>query len=172
MDKISDIYHDAMADPTLLSMIDVDKLLEKIEGEENHYLENKTLAKISKDIFDAIAELNVDTELAQYYCRHLAGHRYVERICDLKNGKHTRWIRRPTSSKTSDMMDKKSLTNGGLLVNVKIENSGVHLLCRRAMNRIFTVKFDDCLIFQKLSMEEQLVIMSYDYIENDDSSTK
>jgi hypothetical protein len=43
----------------------------------------------------------------------------------------------------------------------------VKLLCRAGVKLFFNIKFDDCLIFQKLSMEEQLVIMSYDYIENE-----
>jgi hypothetical protein len=59
----------------------------------------------------------------------------------------------------------KSLTNGGILMNIKIENNGVHLLCRNNACRFFNIKFDDCLIFQKLTMEEQLILMSSEYAE-------
>ena len=165
-ETFQEIFENAKSDPTLLSTIDVDKLLDIIEGEDNHYLENKTLADVSKDIFDAIAELNIDTELAEYFCTRLAGYRHVERICDLKNGRQLCWIKRPTIS-NGIIINKKNLINGGLLVNVKIDDSGVKLLCRAGVKLFFNIKFDDCLIFQKLSMEEQLVIMSYDYIENE-----
>ena len=157
--NIKEIYDNALSDPTLFSTIDVDALLAKIESEDNHYLENKTLADISKDIFDAVSELNIQNDLATKFCDRLSGYRYVERVCDLRNGKLMRWIKRPTSF----LLNEKSLTNGGILMNIKIENSGVQLLCRNNANRFFNIKFDDCLVFQKLTMEEQLILMSYEY---------
>ena len=164
---IKDIYENAVNDPTLFSTIDIDSLLNKIEKEDNNYLENKRLSDISKDIFDAISELNLngekDNDLAKDFCNRLSGYRYVERICDLRNGKLMRWIKLPLNNDYK----KVTLTNGGILMNIKIENSGVQLLCRNNANRFFNIKFDDCLVFQKLSMEEQLILMSYEYIDSD-----
>lgn len=159
---IKEIYENALTDPSLFSTIDVDKLLAKIENEDNHYLENKTLQDISKDIFDALGEFDISKDLASNFCERLSGYRYVERVCDLRNGKMMRWIKRPTNVS----LNQKSLTNGGILMNIKIENSGVQLLCRNNSNRFFNIKFDDCLVFQKLTMEEQLILMSYEYIDN------
>ena len=158
---IQEIYENALTDPTLFSTIDVDALLAKIESEDNHYLENKILADISKDIFESVCELNVSIDLASKFCDRLSGYRYVERVCDLRNGKLMRWIKRPTNLP----LNEKSLTNGGILMNIKIENSGVQLLCRNNANRFFNIKFDDCLVFQKLTMEEQLILMSYEYTD-------
>jgi len=166
---VKEIYENALIDPTLLSTIDIDKLLAKIENEDNHYLENKTVSDISKDIFEAIRELNVENDLAVKFCDRLSGYRYVERVCDLRNGKMMRWIKRPICvGETQKPLNEKSLTNGGILMNIKIENSGVQLLCRNNTNRFFNIKFDDCLVFQKLTMEEQLILMSYEYVEKPD----
>lgn len=159
--NIKQIYDDAVNDPSLFSTIDIDYLLKKIENEDNNYLENKTLSDISKDIFDAINELNIDDDLAKNFCNRLSGYRCVERICDLRNGKMMRWIKRGSTN----VSNKLNLTNGGILMNIKIENSGVQLLCRNNANRFFNIKFDDCLVFQKLSMEEQLILMSYEYVD-------
>jgi len=161
---IKEIYESALTDPTLFSTIDVESLLAKIECEDNHYLENKTLTDISKDIFDAVSELNVSTDLASNFCDRLSGYRYIERVCDLRNGKMMRWIKRPMNLP----LNEKSLTNGGILMNIKIENSGVQLLCRNNAQRFFNIKFDDCLVFQKLTMEEQLIVMSYEYTDKQD----
>lgn len=158
---IKEIYENALIDPTLFSTIDVDALLAKIENEDDHYLENKTLADISKYIFEAVSELNVSTDLATNFCDRLSGYRYVERVCDLRNGKLMRWIKRPINLP----LNEKSLTNGGILMNIKIENSGVQLLCKNNAHRFFNIKFDDCLVFQKLTMEEQLIVMSYEYTD-------
>ena len=149
---LDEVYKSALDDPTLLSTIDIDALIEKME--DNHYLENKSLDDISKDIFFSIQSLGQFTEENEnlnQMCLRLSGYRVVDRICDLRNGRLIRWIKKKTP---------KVLTNGGLLVNVKIENSGVKLLCKNNMNRFFSVFFDDCLVFQKLTMEEQLILMA------------
>jgi hypothetical protein len=155
---LDEIYKSAIEDPTLLSTIDVDALIEKME--DNHYLENKSLEDISKEIFYAIQSLghsnenNENTEpdeCLKQMCLRLSGYRLVDRICDLRNGRLVRWVKKK---------NPKVLTNGGLLVNVKIENTGVKLLCKNNMNRFFSFFFDDCLIFQKLSMEEQVILMA------------
>jgi hypothetical protein len=149
MQSLDEMFEEANADPDLFSSIDVDALLEKIETA--HYLENKGIADISKEIFDAIDELHLEREVAVDYCARLTGYRLVERICDLRNGILLRWIKRSNGS----------LTNGGLLVNVKMGPKGVQLLCKNNMHRFFWVRFDDCLIFQKLTMEEQLVLSAF-----------
>jgi len=143
---IEEIYKGVIADPTLLSTIDVDALLDKIG--DNHYLEGKTLKDISEEIFGSLFFL--EEEKAKDYCMRLIGYRLVDRICDLRNGRLIRWIKRGNGS----------LTNGGLLMTVKIENTGVTLLCKNNINRFFNARFDDCIVFQKLSMEEQIVLMA------------
>jgi hypothetical protein len=148
MQSLDDILEEAKQDPTLFSSIDIDELLDKIEKE--HYLENKCLTDISKDVFDAIDELDLEKEIALDYCTRLSGYRYVDKLCDLRNGRLLRWIKRTN----------KNLTNGGLLVNVKMDPKGVKLLCKNNMNKFFNVCFDDCLIFQKLTTEDQLILMA------------
>jgi hypothetical protein len=149
MQSLDEIFEEAKSDPELFSNIDVDALLEKIETA--HYLEDKGILDISKEVFDAICELNLEKEVAVDYCERLTGYRLVDRICDLRNGILLRWIKRVNGS----------LTNGGLLVNVKMDTKGVQLLCKNNMHRFFCVRFDDCLIFQKLTMEEQLVLSAF-----------
>lgn len=143
-ESIEEIYKQAIADPTLLSTIDVDALIEKID--ENHYLEGKTLKNISEEIYDALLFLE---EKSKEYCLRLIGFRLIDRICDLRNGRLVRWVKKPNGT----------LTNGGLLMNVKIEDKGVILLCKNNTNRFFNLRFDDCVVFQKLTMEEQIVLM-------------
>lgn len=150
---LEQIYKNALEDPTLLSTIDVDALLAKTEG--NHFLENRTVDDISKEIFEAIDSLGLSEEIAIGFCKRLSGYRVVDKICDLRNGRLVRWIRLPSKEGSTI-----SLTNGGLLMNVKIENTGVQLLCKNNANRFFNFKFDGCIVFQKLSMEEQLVLMA------------
>ena len=42
-ETINQVYQDALADPSLLSTLNVDELLSTLETNKNDYLENKTL---------------------------------------------------------------------------------------------------------------------------------
>jgi len=151
MQSLDELLEEAKQDPTLFSSIDIDKLLDKIETE--HYLENKTISDISKEVFEAIDELYLEKEIALDYCTRLSGYRYVDKLCDLRNGRLLRWIKRTN----------KHLTNGGILVNVKMDTKGVKLLCKNNMNKFFNVWFDDCLVFHKLTTEDQLILMTNEH---------
>ena len=159
--NIQEIFENAKHDPSLFSAIDVDELLDKIENETTEYLENKTLKNISEMIYDILNEYDVlknDNEIIQQYCNKLAGYRYVERICDLRQGVYIRWIKMGTTK----------LHNGGIAVNVKIGDE-IQIVCKTALGHFISLKFNDCIIFQKLTMEEQLILMSYHYIQKENS---
>ena len=51
MTEFSSLIKEAREDPTLFSTIDVDTLLDKID--EKHFLENKTVQDLSKEILEA-----------------------------------------------------------------------------------------------------------------------
>ena len=44
--NINEIFEQAIADPTLISTIDIDKLLDSVEENQNEYLENKSMEEI------------------------------------------------------------------------------------------------------------------------------
>jgi hypothetical protein len=128
-----------------------------VENEKNDYLENKTLQIITDDIFHKINSLYTSIELKESFCSKLAGYRYVDEIRELHKGKHTRWIRKSASPPL--------LTNGGTLVNIIFNDTGTSFTCKGYSKHFFQCRFDDCLVFQKLSVEEQVILMAYEYIE-------
>jgi NDP-sugar pyrophosphorylase family protein len=152
--NIQNIFEQAQKDPTLLSTMDIDKLLETIENNKNDYLENKTSQSITEDIFNKLNELDMQEEEIKNTCNKLIGYRHVDEIHELHKGKHIRWIR----------LNGKTLTNGGMLVDIKFLDNGTHILCRNG-NRFIQYKFDECSTFQKMSTEEQVILMAYDYID-------
>jgi predicted HTH transcriptional regulator len=157
------VFDQAKADPELSSNIDINKLLDKVENNDASYLENKTLKDISREILQSLESLELPDSIIMSYCLRLTGYRLVDRICDLRNGRMMRWIK--INPQAAGASSSRILTNGGILMSVKIENRGILLLCRNNMNRFFNVRFDDCLIYQKLTMDEQLIVMSTEYAE-------
>jgi hypothetical protein len=54
-----EVLEEAKNDPSLLSTIDIDAIINKIDKDGGSYLENKTLANISKEIFEAIKSIDI-----------------------------------------------------------------------------------------------------------------
>ena len=151
--NINEIFENALKDPSLLSNLDINNLLDSLENSKNDYLENKTIDSVNKVIFNVITTLNIPSYVKQSYCDKLIGYRMVDELYELHKGKHVRWIR----------YNNCKLTNGGIVVDIKFLDSGTHVLCKNAMNRFIQYKYDDCITFQKLNETEQLIMMAYNY---------
>ena len=159
MANIKEIYENAVNDPTLLSKLNVDEILAKIEHQNIHYLENKTVKDVAKEVYDAINELDLTEEVAQRYCNSFAGYRYIDRVCDLRIGRNLRWIKKIRNPDNKyDMLIKNSI-----LVGIKILDKDVKLICKCISGKFYSVLFSNCQFFQKLTMEEQLILMTNDY---------
>jgi len=158
---IQQIYENAKNDPSLFSSINIEDLLDKIENETTEYLENQSLSTISKTIFNVLSTYSFEKnqtlgkETIEKYFEKLTGYRYVDKICELRQGIFVRWIKNGV------------LKNGGMVVNIKF-GENVQIICKTTYHQFVSLYFHECLIFQKLTMEEQLILMSYDYLEKID----
>lgn len=149
------LLEEAREDPSLFSTIDVDELLSKVEN-ANH-LENKTIRTIARENHDVIAELNISEELLQKFCDKLTGYRHVDKICDLLLGRIVILIKRQNPTK---------LIGYSSVVRIDILDNGVYFLLLTCNRKFLRFKFDECVVFQKLTTEEQLVLMSCEYAQN------
>jgi len=150
---INQIFEDALKDPSLFSRIDIDNLLDTIETEKNDYLDNKTIQSVSDDIVEKVSEQIQNIEDITEICKKLMGYRVVDEVHELHKGKHVRWLRSGSNK----------LTTGGIVVDIKFMDNGIQVLCKNSMNRFVQYKFDECITFQKLSLEEQVILMAYKY---------
>ena len=152
--SINQIFENAMSDPTLLSTIDIDKMLDSLENDRNDYLENKTIESVTTEIYEKVNELIVPIETKRHYCKNLSEYRLVNDIHELHKGKQIKWIR-PLTNK---------LVGGGIVENIKFLDNGTHVVVKTQSNKFIQIKFDDCWIFQKMLMQEQLILMAYGYL--------
>ncbi len=58
-----------------------------------------------------------------------------------------------------------NLTNGAIICDVKLVNGKLHVLCKNR-GRMMQIKFDEVLIFQKLSDQERVILSILDYLDN------
>jgi hypothetical protein len=152
---IEEIFKKTSQDPSLLSTIDIDKLLHTIEKKNNEFLENKTMKIVIQEIFEIINILHSNPETVEGTCKKLAEYRYVDEIRELHKGKFVRWISKKSPTK---------LNNGGIVMDIKFNDNGIHILCKNSQNRFLQYKFDECFTFQKMTLEEQLILLSYEQL--------
>jgi hypothetical protein len=62
-----------------------------------------------------------------------------------------------------------TLTIGGVVVDIKIMDSGIHILCKNG-SRYIQFKFDECMIYQKLSTDELLLLSALRFVDGEHSS--
>lgn len=157
--EIEKIYNDARMDPTLFSKLDPEELLRELAKDKNNYISEKTTADILNEMKQSIVD-EFGEELSNKdvddMLKKLIGYRSVDELDAIHIGQYTRWIQK--------YQDDVKLTNGGILLNVIFTNEGINLTIRLWNNRIIQVRFDDCVVFQKLSFGEQLILMASDYV--------
>lgn len=154
---INQIFEDVQSDSSLLADLDINVLLKTLDNDKTSYLENKTVDDFLKENMDVINSIDgINKDHIRAICDKLLSYRYVENLFDLHKGKHIRWIR-------LNCNDKK-LTNGGIVMNITFLDNGTHVLCRNSTNKFIQIKFDDCVIFQKFTINEQLILLTYQYM--------
>ena len=92
--------------------------------------------------------------------KKLKYYRYIDELDDLKYGQYVRWI-----NITNPNILK--LTNGGFFLEIKMLDTGTHMMIKNNMNRVFQIKMDECVIFQKMSDQENVILSALKYLNKD-----
>ena len=131
------------------------KLIKAIEDKTNEHLLNFTPAKIKKLNLKILMQLELtDTNIIKDMMQKLNNYKYVDEMNELKYGTYIRWV------SLSDL-NNIHLTKGAIFCEIKITDDGVYLICKNFGNSIkhFRLKFDECLVFQKLT-EQELILLN------------
>jgi len=137
--------------------MDVDQLLKALDNEENGKLMNMTTEKVQKLNLDVLKELHLPRETLIEYMKKLKGYIYVEDVQDLKHGSFIRWV---SIKDPEDLY----LTNGGILSEIKVCDSGINVVCKNFAKRHFQISMDESLIFQKLTGQELVLLSALDHL--------
>jgi hypothetical protein len=145
--------------------IDINNLLTALDNEKNDSIMNLTTAKIQEMNFGILKELHLDREILIDYFKKLKGYKYVDEINDLKHGGFIRWI--PLTDPTH-----LPLNQCGIICDIIITDDGVYIVCKNFMHRHYRFKMDECLIFQKLSAQEMVILSALDHLTEEDKKEK
>jgi hypothetical protein len=116
---------------------------------------NSNLIKQIKN--DYLQKLLLPREKLKLFHSKLKDYRYVDDLSDIQYGRYIRWI------KLNDAL-KIILSNGGVIIDIKILQNGIHVVCKNFNNQRFQIKIDECYIFQKLTDQEKIILFALDHV--------
>ena len=93
-------------------------------------------------------------EQLSLYVAALKGYKYIDELQDMNEGSFIRWVH----------LERRKLTNGAFLVRVDIRDDGIYLLMRNSFNKMFSIWADECLIFQKMTAQEKIVLTAMNHV--------
>ena len=131
--------------------MDTEKLLQALDKAENAVLFDYTPKKIKAQTIEILQELELSNECLKHYVQQLSGYIYVDDIQHLRMGAFIRWI--PLSNP-----DNPTLQKGGVLCEIKNTEKGVVLVCKTFGARFFQLKMGECLLFQKLTSQQRVLL--------------
>lgn len=139
--------------------MDVNKLLQALDDESNENLLNFTTKKILEMNLQILKELQLDKSETLDILKKLKEYKYVDEMNDLKYGTYLRWI---------PINDLKNihLTKGAIFCELKITDNGVFIVCKNFSysKKHFQIKMDECLVFQKLTSQEKVLLSALDHL--------
>jgi len=137
--------------------MNVDKLLASIDDERHEDIINLNHSRIAKEKNDILQTMQFKGAELKIYHKKLKLYRYVDEINQIKHGNYIRWfnIKEPENIK---------LAVGAFFMEFKMMDEGCHLLCKTMFNKIIQIKLEECIIFQKLSDQEQVILSAVEYL--------
>ena len=133
--------------------ITIDEIIQELDEKNLLYLTSSKIKEMKNNI---LQKLYLPREQLIKYHKVLHDYRYVDEIDEIKIGGYIRWfnLAKPENLK---------LTNGGIIIDLKNTKDDISIVCKNNMNRIFSLKLNQCIIFQKLNMQEKILIKIIDY---------
>ena len=110
-------------------------------------------------ILSILKQLELPKSKTLALLKMLKGYKFVDEMNDLKYGTYLRWI---------SLVDPKNieLNRGALFCEIKITDDGVFIVCKGFgfIPKYFQIKMDECLLFQKLTEQEQILLQAIDHV--------
>jgi len=140
----------------MIDEINIEELLNKESNSSILKLNNTKIKQIKNDI---LQKLHFKPNIIKLLLKKLKNYRFVDDLNDIHFGRYIRWI-------NIKKYDNLKLTNGGIICDIKMVNDGILITCKNNINKLFSIKMDENLIFQKLNDDEILLLQVMDQLNN------
>ena len=139
--------------------LDVNTLLRAIDNENNESILKLNSTEIKRQKNDILQKLGVKGQTLVDLHKRLKDYRYIEDLEQLNYGAFVRWI---NISNPKEVY----ITNGGIICDMIASDNCVQIKCKNHFNVFFQFDFNSCLVFQKLSAQERVLLSVMDNLAN------
>jgi hypothetical protein len=147
--------------------INVDELLKSIESDKLLSVSKLSYDKINTIKYNVLTRIGLEDDDLESMLLKLSDYRYVEELQDIHHGAFVRYIPLTNNTNKSKSQNKNNeiiLKPGGFICDIKILGTGVQLLCRNHFRKMFQLRVDEVLLFQKLTKQEEIILSVFDYL--------
>lgn len=139
--------------------LDIEKLIQTMDDDKSEYLMGLTTKKLKKFNYDVLKRLKLSKQVIKKFMTKLEGYKCVDELDEIKYGKFVRWI------SLKEEPENMTLTTGGVICELTISDNGTIVTCKNFANRYFKFFFDECVVFQKLSAQEVVLMSALDILD-------
>jgi hypothetical protein len=132
--------------------MDLSELLEEYNTSNSKSTFKNFIYKRNLEInLEVLNDLELNEEDTYNFLSKLKEYKYIDEVDDLKYGSFIRWI---------PLTDPENLPlhHSGMICEVRFTDDGTIIICKNFMHRHYSIKMDECLIFQKFSNDEKMMI--------------
>ena len=120
-----------------------------LQNEKNSDIMLLSYAKINERKHKILSELKM-----LYMQKKLKEYRHVDELPEFRVGCFIRWYNLST----------QLFANGGFIVRIDIEANGTVITCKNNFNKFFTVQLDECIVFQKITQQEHVLLAAMEHL--------
>ena len=133
----------------------VESLLKAVDNENNEAILNLSSKEIKREKNDILQKLGVKGQTLVDLHKRLKDYRFIDGLENLNFGAFVRWIN------ISDPTDVY-ITNGGYVCEMTATSDTVMVRCKNIYHQFFQFDFNTCLVFQKMSNQEKILLYAMD----------
>ena len=138
--------------------MDKDEIINALENEKNENILYTNYANIKNEKNDILQRLQLERKQLKDIHKKLKYYKYIENPDELEFGHYIRWINLSNP-------ENIKLTNGGIIIDMQVVNDMLYLTCKNNYNRVFRLNFNKCIVFQKLTNQENILLQIMDYLK-------
>jgi hypothetical protein len=139
--------------------LNVEQILQTMDNKKSEYILGLTTKKLKSFNHKVLKQLKLNKRTIKDFTRKIDGYKCVDELDEITYGKYVRWIT------LKDDPEQMKLTTGGIVCEIKIGNAGIQVTCKNFMNRYFKFILDECVVFQKLSAQEAVLMSALDQLD-------
>jgi len=133
--------------------VSIEEIIKELDDKKLLYLTSGKIKELKNNI---LQKLQLSRNELLHFHKVLKEYRYVDELDEIKIGAYIRWF-------NLKHIENIKLTNGGFIVDVQSNGDEIRIICKNSLNRFFCLKIDECILFQKINTQEQILIKIIDY---------